>query len=302
MSDEYITGQVIVMSNLREVVGVPADATRVLLKSGVELAVMREGKGPPLVCLHATGHGGGDFAGLARALAGEYEVIRVDWPGQGRSSCDPQPASAARYGALLIELLDQLGVERPILLGNSIGGGAALHYASARPVHALVLCNSAGLVRVDALTRAVCAVAARFFAAGARGARWFLPLFALYYRHLVLQRSAAAEQRERIIAAGYELAPVLRDAWRSFGRPEADLRALASTIQAPVWVAWARDDRVIPLALCRAAIARIPHVTLDTFDAGHAAFLEDPAAFLDGLRAFLRLTPSFAESSHRASA
>lgn len=286
-------------SNLRENVGVPASAARVALRSGVELAVAREGEGPPLVCLHATGHGGGDFAELARALAGEYEVIRIDWPGQGRSPSEQVPASAARYGELLIELLDQLGIERPILLGNSIGGAAALHYASARPVHALVLCNPAGLLRVDALTRMVCWLAARFFEAS--GARWFMPLFALYYRRLVLPRAYAREQRERIIAAGHELAPVLREAWRSFGQPDADLRVLASTIQAPVWLAWARNDRVIPLWMCRAAIARIPHATLSTFDAGHAAFLEDPRAFLDGLRAFLRLNPS-AGSSRRSSA
>ncbi|HEX5659735.1 MAG TPA: alpha/beta hydrolase [Polyangiales bacterium] len=287
---------------MRAETGVPAHA-RLIDVEGVKLAYVREGEGPPLVCLHATGHGGADFAALAGQLAREYEVIRVDWPGQGRSPDSIAP-SAERYGALLIALLDQLGIERPTLLGNSIGGGAAIHYALARPVRALILCDSAGLVRVDAFTRAVCALFVRFFNAGARGARWFAPLFALYYRRLVLPRAAAHVQRERIIAAAYELAPVIRDAWRSFASPEADLRARLPALAVPVWVAWARDDRVIPLALCKRAIDAIPNVTLSVFDAGHAAFLEAPEAFLEGFRAFMAgvsRAPS-AESSRRASA
>lgn len=275
------------MKNLRALVGVPAKASKISVE-GVELAVMREGEGPPLVCLHAVGHGAGDFAALVPELRGEYELIRIDWPGQGRSPESVAP-SAERYGRLLIALLDQLGISNPTLLGNSIGGGAAIHYARARPVRALILCNSAGLVRVDAITRAFCAVFARFFAAGARGARWFMPLFTFYYRRVVLPREVA--QRERIIASGREIAALLRDAWSSFAEPSADLRAHVATIRAPMWIAWARNDRVIPLWLCRPAIARIPNAKLSLFDAGHVAFLEQPAAFIVGLREFMSEVP-----------
>jgi 4,5:9,10-diseco-3-hydroxy-5,9,17-trioxoandrosta-1(10),2-diene-4-oate hydrolase len=285
------------MENLRAQVGVPANASMITV-AGVELAVMREGKGPPLVCLHAVGHGGGDFAALTAALRDEYELIRIDWPGQGRSPASVAP-SAARYGALLIALLDQLGIANPTLLGNSIGGGAAIHYARARPVRALILCDSAGLLRVDAITRAFCGMFAGLFAAGARGARWFMPLFAFYYRRFVLPRER--EQRERIIASGYEIAALLRDAWRSFAEPSADLRDEVARLEAPVWIAWARHDRVIPLSLCRPAIERIPNAKLSSFDAGHAAFLEQPSAFIAGFRAFMAAVPQVSAGSASAS-
>jgi 4,5:9,10-diseco-3-hydroxy-5,9,17-trioxoandrosta-1(10),2-diene-4-oate hydrolase len=187
---------------------------------------------------------------------------------------------------LLGLVIDRLGLVRPILLGNSIGGAAAIRHAARHPVRALILCDSGGLVAVNGLTRFFCGLFRRFFAAGARGAWWYPGMFARYYR-IVLPMPAAAEQRARIIAAGSELAPVLVEAWASFAQPEADIRALAEALDIPVWIAWARRDKVIPLSQCRPCIDRMKAATLALFEAGHAAFLEQPEAFLDGLLGFL---------------
>ena len=74
-------------------------------------------------------------------------MIAVDWPDHGNSSADPQPPSAARYEALLAGLLDDLGIDDAVLIGNSIGGAAALRYAASHPgrVRGLVLANPGGL-------------------------------------------------------------------------------------------------------------------------------------------------------------
>ena len=80
---------------------------------------------------------------------------------------------------------------------------------------------------------------------------------------------------------------MLAEAWRSFGAPAADLRAAAAALACPVLVAWAKSDRVIPLALARAAIERIPAVELVSFPGGHAPFLECPERFGPVLEAFL---------------
>jgi len=283
---------------LREAAGTEAGSS-LFEVDGVRLAVARQGRGTPVVCLHAVAHGAGDFEAFARTVHARFEVIRLDWPGHGRSSADREPASAKRYADLLVSLLDQLGVERPIVLGNSIGGAAALLYAERRPVRALVLCDSGGLVQVNLLVRLFCAAFARFFAAGARGATWFAAAYAWYYRHVVLPTPAAAEQRERIIASGYELAPQLRDAWRSFGQPSADLRKLAAALRVPVWCAWATHDRVIPLARCKPAIARMQHATITPFEASHSPFLECPTEFATAFESFVSSLPSAAKSSSR---
>ena len=246
---------------------------------GVRLAVSREGHGPVVVCLHAIGHGGRDFDAFAAVAADRFEVIRIDWPGQGRSGPDARPASAERYAQLLECALDRLGVSEPVLLGNSIGGAAAILVASRRPVRALVLCDSGGLVPVSLAVRAFAAAFARFFRAGERGACWFERAFALYYRFLVLPSPAARLQRERIIRSAREIAPLLAAGWESFGRPGADVRDLAAGLEVPIWLAWAKSDRVIPLWMCRPAIRRMKNASVTVFRGGHAAFLEQPGEF-----------------------
>ena len=154
------------------------------------------------------------------------------------------------------------------------------------PVRGLVLCDAGGLVEVNRTVAAFCALFERFFAAGERGAWWYPRAFAAYYR-LVLPRPEAAAQRRRIVARARALSSVLREAWASFGTPGADIRDLAANLDIPIWIAWARRDRVIPLRSCRPAIDRMRHATLDTFDAGHTPFLEQPAAFARGFVAFI---------------
>jgi pimeloyl-ACP methyl ester carboxylesterase len=274
------------MSRLEEI-GVPAGSSAIDV-DGVRLAYARTGRGITIVCLHAIGHGGRDFEAFAGLVADQFEVVRVDWPGQGRSGNDHQPPSAARYAELLSGAITKLGIERPILLGNSIGGATAMIYAASHPVRAIVLCNSGGLVEVtDQVTR-VCNLMSRFFGAGVRRAWWFTPAFWAYYTILVLPSAAARAQRKRIIAARYEIAPLLSDAWSSFGRQGADLRKTAAALDAPVWVAWAAGDKVIPLSRCLAAIKSMKRAQLTKFGGGHAAFLERPKPFARAFKRFAK--------------
>jgi 4,5:9,10-diseco-3-hydroxy-5,9,17-trioxoandrosta-1(10),2-diene-4-oate hydrolase len=260
-----------------------------LVIDGVRLAYDDEGSGPPLVCLHAVAHGARDFETLRRRLRATQRVIALDWPGHGNSGEDSLAPTADRYAALLARFLDALAVERPVLLGNSIGGAAALRLAALDPdrVRGLVLVDPGGLLRADALSRTAISLMVRFFKAGARGARWYPAAFAAYYR-VVLPLAAAADQRRRIVACAREIAPLLARAWREFARPEADLRAFAERVRCPVLFAWAKSDRILQLARCRDAIGRFPDARLELFPGGHAPFLECPELFLPRLEAFLR--------------
>lgn len=271
--------------NARAEIGVPARCQMIEV-DGVQLAVAREGKGSPIVCLHAIGHGGGDFDAFTAAVSDSFEVIRIDWPGQGRSGPDHVPASAARYAALLAGALEALHVHQPIIIGNSIGGAAAIIHASHHDVRALVLCDTGGLVKVGFVAKRLCGLFVQFFAAGAHGAWWYPLAFRFYYSRLVLPSPAATTQRKRIIAVARELAPLWRDAWESFRQKDADLRGVTAALDIPIWVAWCKGDKVIPLSLCLPAIKAMKHVRLSEFAGGHAAFLEQPDEFAAAFLAF----------------
>lgn len=247
---------------------------------GLPLAVRRSGTGPVVVCLHATGHGARDFDGLAGRLGGNFTFIAPDWPGQGDSPREAAPASAGRYADLVGGLLETLDLRDVILLGNSIGGAAALLCAAgyADRVRGLVLCNSGGLIPVNPFIRIFCRSMARRFEKGAAGDPAFPEWFARYYRQ-VLPRPEAAWRREEIVAGCGKAAPVLTEAWRSFAEPEADIRPVLRGLRIPILFAWGLRDRILPWFLVRGLARRSPGARTALFDAGHAAFLETPEAF-----------------------
>ncbi|MEO7096101.1 MAG: alpha/beta hydrolase [Polyangiales bacterium] len=275
------------MNTARRHVG--SQGSRAIVVDGVALAYDEVGEGPTtIVCLHAIGHGAGDYRPFAAAMAPGHRVISLDWPGHGGSQDDRVPPTATRYALLLAGFLDALGLDHVIVIGNSIGGAAAIELAATHPhrVDLLVLANPGGIFRRSALTRVFTLMMSRFFAAGARGAFWFGRAFSAFCK-LVLPAAAAREQRARIVASGYEVASLLRDAWASFARPESDLRALLPSIEAPVLVTWAVRDRFNPLWANAPALATLRRSTTLRFAAGHSPFLETPGEFIAAFRAFV---------------
>jgi pimeloyl-ACP methyl ester carboxylesterase len=282
-------------SALRVQVGV-AEPFKWIDAAGTRLALSRRGAGAPVLCLHAIAHGGRDFEAFADRMRDKgLEIVCPDWPGQGRSPDDAMgaEASADRYAQILAGVIEAVFVpgDPPIVIGNSIGGAAAIIVAAKQPalIRALVLCNPGGLVPINGFARTFCAAMSGFFRAGARGAMWFSTAFAIYYR-TILPRRPARDQRQRIIAAGRETAEVSAQAWASFGRPEADIRALLWRIDRPALFAWAKGDRIVSWARNRSAVSQTS-AEVQMFRGGHSAFMEDPDAFAAAFEAFTRQLP-----------
>jgi 4,5:9,10-diseco-3-hydroxy-5,9,17-trioxoandrosta-1(10),2-diene-4-oate hydrolase len=262
---------------------------------GVSLAVHDSDAGgtrPGIVCLHAIGHGGADFSRFEDAFAAEYRIITVDWPGQGASGNDHQPASAARYRELFELLVAKLGLERFVIVGNSIGGAVAVGYAAAHPekVRALILSNPGGFDPGGILAGLYIRNLERHFRAGVEGDPSYKDWFRGYYEGILVTAEGARE-RDAIIESAYEIAPRLLEAWQSFRMPGADQRALAARLTMPVLVAWAEKDALVTFARNREAIESIPNGHLQMFQAGHAPFVETPAEFNRAAAAFLHDLP-----------
>ena len=103
------------------------------------------GDGPPLVLLHPNGFCAGVFDPLARLLRGEYRPIGIDLRGHGTSDA---PSTFEECGFVaaagdVVAMLDELGLDEVVLLGESLGGGTGILVDRLRP----------GLVRTAAAVR-----------------------------------------------------------------------------------------------------------------------------------------------------
>lgn len=60
---------------------------------GSSVAIKRWGHGVPVLCLHAIGHGSGDFASMASRLGNHFEIVAVDWPGTATHPTTADPCA-----------------------------------------------------------------------------------------------------------------------------------------------------------------------------------------------------------------
>jgi pimeloyl-ACP methyl ester carboxylesterase len=259
---------------------------------GVSLAVHDSNPNsilPVLLCLHAIGHGGGDFRAVIDHYSNRYRVVTLDWPGQGFSGQDDQPASATRYAELLEEVVQQMKFESVIVLGNSIGGAAAIRYTAKHPdkVRALILSNPGGLDSGGQLASAFLWWMEQKFLTGARNEPKFKSWFHGYYGK-VLVTVESQKQRELIEASAYEIAPRLAEAWKSFRSNAEDLKPLVSKITVPVLFAWAKKDQFVSWERNKKAVQSFPNKKIVFFEAGHSPFLETPQEFIKELDLFLK--------------
>ena len=109
----------------------------------MSLAYDRTGIGEPLVLLHGLGHRRQAFDAVVPLLAADRDVITVDLPAMGES---PSPAVGSyRTMADMVEkLFFELGLERPHVAGNSLGGLISLELAARSSVSSATALSPAG--------------------------------------------------------------------------------------------------------------------------------------------------------------
>lgn len=240
----------------------------------------REGTGPPIVLVHGFTQTRRCWGPEAAELGRDHTLVRVDAPGHGRSN---EILAGLRTGGRLIA--DQGG--EATYLGYSMGARFCLHLALSNPelVRGLVLVGGTAGID-DPAERAArrahdLATAARLRALGLPAFldEWLdQPLFA----SLPVERAFRAERLENTVDG---LASSLEHAGTGSQDPSWDrLHRLAMPVLA---LAGGRDLKFAALAARmaeaigdNASFALVP-------DAGHAAHLEQPEAFLAVVRPWL---------------
>lgn len=108
---------------------------------GMTLSCYLIGRGSPLLLLHGLGSSKISMVPLLGPLSEEHRLIVPDLPGHGESDKPPADYSPRFYARVVRHLMDELEVEQPVIVGNSMGGRIGLELAlrSANRVRALVL-------------------------------------------------------------------------------------------------------------------------------------------------------------------
>jgi pimeloyl-ACP methyl ester carboxylesterase len=119
--------------------------------NGINLYYEVHGTGRPLILLHG-GLGSGEMFGpILPALTERHQVIAVDLQGHGRTADIDRPLDPDLMADDIAALIDHLELDRPDLVGYSLGGGVALRAALRYPDRIRRLVAASAHLRSDAV-------------------------------------------------------------------------------------------------------------------------------------------------------
>lgn len=251
-------------------------------RRGCKVHVREAGSGTPLLFLHGAGGLFPENPFLDR-LAERYHVLAPEWPGYGESSGEERLEDMLDFTLHGWDVVEALGLERPHLLGHSMGGMIAAEMACVAPndLGRLVLAAPAGLWmdahpipdlfsllphELPPLLSHDPAVAAELLTGGVD----FDDTEALKEFLIVNARQLGT--------AGKILFPI----------PNRRLAKRLYRLRAPTAIVWGAADRLIVPAYAERWKELVPHAAAVTIpEAGHLLPYERPEAFAEAVAGFL---------------
>lgn len=263
---------------------------------------------PDIVLVHGLGGSFVEWLALAPLLARRHRVLAFDLPGHGLTPAAGRHLGLDGLQALLNRFLLVTGAQRPLVVGNSLGGTLAARHASSWPgaARGVVLVDPVlpvtGRVRPHPLvlagfaTYAVPAIGRRVL--GRR--RTLLSPERLIEETLALCCASPDRVPDDVRAAAVRMArhrrqwppddgaflAAARDIVRQVFRPH-DYRRLLAAIEVPVLLIHGDRDHFVPVAAAHRIADRTPawrHEILP--GAGHLPQLEDPGGVLERITAW----------------
>jgi pimeloyl-ACP methyl ester carboxylesterase len=249
----------------------------------------------PIVLLHGTSASLHTWEGWAVALREQRRVIRFDLPGFGLTGPNREnDYSTAAYVQFVRSVLDQLGVQRCVLVGNSLGGQIAWSFAAAMPdrVEKLVLLDASGYPPESITTPQ--SIPLGFRIASTPGLR-------VIAEH-VLPRGVVESSVRNVYGDPSKVTPNLVELYADMAVREGNRAALARRLQqgytadvsqlkkitAPTLVMWGGKDRLAPQEFGPRFVRDIPRARLVVFpELGHLPQEEDPAQSVAEFKRFL---------------
>jgi pimeloyl-ACP methyl ester carboxylesterase len=265
---------------------------------GRRMRYMDYGSGPetPIVFIHGWMSNWQCWLENIRATAETgRRVIAVDLPGSGFSEMPAEQISIAGYARTVARLCDQLGVDRMIPVGNSMGGFVSAELAISSPdlVERLVLVSAAG-ISTATMREGPAAVVGRVLQFGmlrqAKHSRRDPMLIRPKLRHSVVGFVFRHPTRLRTDFLYEMMGGVGKEGFypQMLANMTYDFRERVPQIGCPTLVVWGRQDRLVPVADGIEYERMIPDARLLIMeDTGHLPMAERPVAFNDAVAEFV---------------
>ncbi|MDH3239214.1 MAG: alpha/beta hydrolase [Alphaproteobacteria bacterium] len=245
----------------------------------IELEVERRGSGAPLVLLDDEESLTRE-SGVVDELAKSFEVIIPEAPGFGKSSRPDWIESMDDISYIMLDYLDQAGIEKATLLGFSLGGWIAAEMATKNlaRIGRLALVDPYGIKVGGPWDRDIQDI-------------WFLTkeeVQALKYADPAngeIDYTEMPDEKLEVVARNRE--SFARFCWQPYMH-NPKLKRRLHRIDVPALVIWGAEDGVVTPDYGKAYADKIPGARFEVIaDGGHFPHLEQPAAFMDVLGGFL---------------
>lgn len=259
----------------------------------MSLAFDRAGSGPPLVLIHGLGHRRQGWDRVLGLLTPHREVITVDLPGHGESpALGAGGNGAGGHSAVSVmadeigKLLASIGLDRPHVAGNSLGGALALVLASRGQAASVTALSPAGFPNHGYQMT----YARAFFEVALVSARSTRPVAP----RLLRTTAGRAMLFGLVVAKPGQLSPeqAVADLAGMARSAEAVHAVLASfepftaaiSEDVPVTIAWGAKDRILWPANARVARQRVPTARFESLPGcGHVPMTDNPELVADVL-------------------
>ena len=231
---------------------------------------------PALVFAHGAGGNAASWWQQVPVFSAEHHVVVFDHRGFGRSVCPPERQNAIHFEADVVAVLDTAGIDRAVIVCQSMGGWTGVRTAVYRTdrVRGVLLGNTPGAVRNDMTVANMRQMAERLADAGGLVNRAYSPEFAE-------RNPAGAVLYRQISAFNTQARPSLRD---DSVYVEAD--AVKAT-DVPFLVLASDLDPLFPPAVLESVAEDIGAPLVRVAGAGHSTYFEKPEEFNAVVRGFL---------------
>lgn len=268
---------------------------------GDRVAYRDAGQGKVLLLIHGMAGSSATWRAVLPQLSKKYRVVAPDLLGHGESAKPRGDYSLGAFAVWLRDFLDELGITRATVVGQSLGGGVAMQFVYQHPDYCerLVLISSGGLgPDVGLVLRLL----------SAPGAEFVLPIIApkpvLTAGNKVkswLTRAGIQSPRGAELWSAYSslsdgqtrqsFLRTLRSVVDYRGQAVSALNRLQLRSEVPVMAIWGEKDNIIPVDHAYAAQAAREGSRLEVLSGvGHFAQVEAPTKVVDLIEDFIATT------------